>query len=212
MKSELKRLFSELHKRDGSFCVILMMLLTSISAWADNVSFIDENGVSQSVDATVLAGSEFEATLGTEDQTTWYVVSNSVTFNNMVTIKGDVRLILGDGKTMTVNGKSNNEGILLEGCLTIYRQTYGTGSLTATSKNCGILSKYSANNLTIYGGTVTATGDEGVGIGCVDLTINGGTVTANGSGSGIDVSGSVAIRRIGDGSDDPLSKGNGITQ
>ena len=71
----------------------------------------------------------------------------------------------------------------------------GSGTLTATSREfgTGIGSKFnggSCGNIRIEGGTVTAIGGDGAGIGsgngstCGNITITGGTVTANGGAYG----------------------------
>ena len=123
----------------------------------------------------------------------WYVVNRNVTIDELVTVTGNVRLILTDGTTLTVNG-----GIkVAEGnSFSVYAQSVGKnmGTLTATSENGagiggenGDRNGSSCGNITIHGGSVAATGgDEAAGIGggafCSDgnITINGGTVTATG--------------------------------
>ena len=62
----------------------------------------------------------------------WYVVNSDVTINRRVAVSGDVKLILTDGHTLTVNG-----GIHVTGndCFTVYGQENGTGKLTATATN-----------------------------------------------------------------------------
>ena len=41
---------------------LLMMLLTTMTAWAENVTYIDENGHEQTVTATVLDGGDSDVT------------------------------------------------------------------------------------------------------------------------------------------------------
>ncbi len=43
-------------------------------------------------------------TWGTAENTTWYVVSGTVTISSRVTVNGTVNLILRDGAKLTVNG------------------------------------------------------------------------------------------------------------
>ena len=62
---------------------LLALVLTSASAWAEE-------------DISILTGSETELSEGT------YLVNSNITFNNKITLTGDVKIILGDGKTMNV--------------------------------------------------------------------------------------------------------------
>ncbi|MBS5483182.1 MAG: hypothetical protein KHX88_08030, partial [Firmicutes bacterium] len=119
----------------------------------------------------------------------WYVVSGNVTIGSRVTVTGNVNLILTDGCHLTVNG-----GIEVEegNSLTIYEQSEGTGKLTATAQrgtlNAGIGGNGSSDSgetggaIIIHGGKVTATGNNGAGIGGSSgsaggtVTIFGGTV------------------------------------
>ncbi len=99
------------------------------------------------------------------------VGSNTVTGENGPGIKAG-----GSGTTLTITGTGS-----LKATGSVYHAGIGSGN----NKSCG--------NITISGGTVTATGGEngaGIGMGCVDrgstslscgdITISGGTVTAQG--------------------------------
>ncbi len=112
-----------------------------------------------------------------------YVVNSDVAYTGTVTLSGDVTLILGDGKTMTVtNTGTGNEDFAIygeSGSLHIYGQSQGTGALTATA-NSSVAIKVD-DNITIDGGIVNATSTGDVGIYGIDgVTINGGTVNAKG--------------------------------
>ena len=113
----------------------------------------------------------------------WYVVNENVDYTGKITLGGNVNLILGDGKTMTVtNTGTNNSDFAIygaSGSLHIYGQSQGTGALTATA-NSSVTIKVD-DYITINGGTVTATSTNDAGIYGIDgVTINGGTVNANG--------------------------------
>ena len=121
----------------------------------------------------------------------WYVVSDSVTIDQRVTVTGDVKLILTDGCQLTVNGGIQvSEG----STLTIYAQSGGTGILEAISSDgagIGGSSGNGAGTIIINGGTVNATGGgSGAGIGGGEshaggtIIINGGTVNATGGPDG----------------------------
>ena len=161
---------------------LLMMLLTTMTAWADTetVSYIDENGETQTVTATVLTGSETAIYNG------WYVVSSNITYTGTVTLTGNVNLILADGCTMNVGTsivRINDYGIYGDNDydLTIYGQSTGAdmGKLSLYSK---CFNNIRAKNITINGGNVTAD-NNGVGIVVLmannDITINGGNVTVS---------------------------------
>lgn len=129
-------------------------------------------------------------TWGEDGKDTWYVVNENATINNVVTVKGNVHLILCDGKKLEINGGAY--GIDGTGSLTIYGQS-GTGELEATGSS-GVATSYGirVGSLTVNGGVVTATGGSATeangsaysyGIYVCEngaLTITGGTVTATG--------------------------------
>ena len=144
------------------------------------VSYVNARGTARTDLAIALDGTE--SYLGSYDQETWYFVGlPTVAFDHTLYLNGNVQLILADGCTMNVTS-SNGNGIDVDGSLTIYGQTDGTGTLNATSKyNAGIFT--GSGTITISGGRVTATGSHGLGI-CTDIgtiTISGGRVTATGA-------------------------------
>ena len=167
------------------------------------VSYMDGNGETHNCfEYTVLKGGG--ATTLTEG---WYVVDHDISYNNTLTLAGDVNLILCNGKTMTVNPESGNSIYGLSSTvgfvLTVYGQTLDSntaGTLFVTNdveNNSAIdLSTYTQHSgnvvvidsrdpamaiwtFTLNGGTVNATGSYGIFT--HDVTINGGTVNANGS-------------------------------
>ena len=170
---------------------LLLLLLTSTTAWAD------ENN------PTIIDGTEYNYESG------WYKMSGQLSLSQPLTFTGDVNLILADDANVTMTGA---DGITVNGNLTIYGQSKGTGSLTINTNgdgvdtgdgiyvedgeitiNGGILTinadRYGIttndNNITINGGrvTVTATGENGI-YATGNITINGGTVTASASNEG----------------------------
>ncbi|MCD7723835.1 MAG: hypothetical protein LUH82_07865, partial [Clostridiales bacterium] len=119
----------------------------------------------------------------------WYAVTSDVEIDDLVTVTGDVRLILADGCTLTCSSGINvSEG----NCLSIYAQstdelTMGVLITTGSGRQAGIGGGFfeSCGTITINGGAVSATGgleSAGIGGGAYgngsDITINGGTVTA----------------------------------
>ena len=84
---------------------LLVTMLMTMTAWADTVTtyYVDENGTRHdNIIATVLTGSETSLGAG------WYVVNNNISYTGTITLTGDVNIILGDGKTMTVNTTGNS--------------------------------------------------------------------------------------------------------
>lgn len=193
-------------------CAAMVIMMLPATAWAaDGVSYLDASGNLQTcatateVTAEYLAGKSYTLSAG------WYVVQDTVTIGTAetpqrITVSGDVHLILADGCDFTVNG---GIGVKEGNSLTIYGQSAGTGTLTATgqegnnygSAGIGGTGSNRGGTITINGGTINATGGTsktygGAGIGGGggynggDITINGGTVHATGgttvySGAGI---------------------------
>ena len=168
----------------------LALILACATAWAQttqSVTYIDENGQTQTVTATVLTSNE--SSLGSDGTTTWYVVNSNITHSGRINYRGNVNIILADGCTMTTS-TDNGDGIhgYSSSTLTIYGQTLGTGTLAATGGGAGNPSIYSSDgDIIINGGTVTVTatspGTPCISIGNGSFTINGGTVTATATGS-----------------------------
>ena len=170
---------------------------------AKEVTYIDENGIEQTVTAYVASSHNLPVTLGEPGKPTWYVVSNEDErlFEGAI-CQGDVHLILADGAKLTATGK-DAPGIQVSGddnSLTIYGQTAQTGQLIANGgrKVAGIGGGEgcSGSNITINGGTVTANGGwyaAGIGGGAhgsgSNITVNGGTVKATGGESGAGIGG-----------------------
>ena len=84
---------------------LLIMLFAATSAWAttDHVSYIDVNGNTQYVTATVLTGSE--GYLGSNGATTWYVVNSDINRNGSISCYGNVNILLPDGTRYDATGK-----------------------------------------------------------------------------------------------------------
>ncbi len=142
-----------------------------------SVSYIDADGKEQTVDAFLLQGGG-----ATMLPAGWYVVNNDVTYTGIVTLGGDVNIILADGMTMTVKtydeygikGTSNALTIFGTGTLNTNRTIYCDfnmtgGTVNATSNPYAIL-----GNVTVSGGTLNATGQYAIS---GNVTVSGGTLT-----------------------------------
>jgi len=152
---------------------LVLIFLTAFGTRAaladDNVPYINTTGVAAKANGVnVIASSDDIDALNGTLSSGWYLIEpNAAIDYGTITISGDVRLILGDGSSLTVNSNSEGDaGILVsrENSLTIYAQQNGTGTLTATGGyGCagigGSSDYYDGGNITICGGNITATGD-----------------------------------------------------
>lgn len=118
-----------------------------------------------------------------------YVVDGTATCAGDLTLKGDVVLILKDGASLTVNGnivseQENSEHVY---SMSVFGQTECTGKLSISGSSSSIHVK----NLTVHGGVVTVSGDgietEG------DLTVYNGTINATGVSNAIKSTTSITI-------------------
>ena len=170
-----------------------------------SISYLDGNGITKTCASATKVTSE-DASWGTSDTETWYVVKDTVTISSRVTVNGNVHLILSDDCSLTVNGGIEvNKGSddTTTNTLSIYGQTEGNGYLYANAKDVeyapgiGAKTKYKINSgkITINGGTIQATGGRGAaGIGSAalatsEIIINGGTITAYGGQGGAGIGG-----------------------
>ena len=160
----------------------------------EDVPYLDVDGVKKIQD---------RATEVKADSTTWssgwYVVNSDVTISNLVTVTGDVHLILADGCTLNAQkGISVNQA---GASLTIYAQStdaQSMGTLVATGTSDKGQAGIGGNedtfhgSITINGGKITATAGNSAGIGGIaqpgkttpsssSVTINGGIVEATGT-------------------------------
>lgn len=111
----------------------------------------------------------------------WYCVNSDVDFSSIVTFKDQqANIILCDGFTLNSNTTKNECAIsAVNGSLTIYGQTLGTGTLTAYTKDYSAIS--SINNIDINGGAINATSSYYNGLYAQgNITIRRGNIKANG--------------------------------
>lgn len=152
----------------------LAVMTFPFKAWADEVNYLDANGIEQTANAQSIVSSVERIVLTGG----WYYVSGNVTAPGLE-FNGDANIILCDEAKMTLTNP--DESILFDGIyayeknLAIYGQRYGTGSLTITGDN-HILGTY-VNKINIFGGTIKAEGNGGIWA-YKDVIIIGGQVTA----------------------------------
>ncbi len=150
-------------------------------------SYVDASGtLHENVQAIPLNNAMTTLPAGT------YVVNSDVAYTSGITTTGDVTLILGDGKTMSVTTTDNHECIKADGhSLHIYGQTQGTGTLSAQIQgNADYVIHIEDGTLGIHGGNVNATVGSTETYTAIFLIrhnagdafiIDRGTVTANGN-------------------------------
>lgn len=122
----------------------------------------------------------------------WYYVTQNTGLWR-VTVKGDVRLILADGVTLSV---SDNIDVPIGSSLTIYGQENQTGTLNARNADRAnypaIGNVFSCGKIVINGGIIKArtywSSYAGIGSTGAEITINGGLIDAS-SGYNYDIEG-----------------------
>ena len=150
----------------------------------EKIPYIDETG--KTVDCTnytVLNNTMTTISAG------WYVVKSNVTFSDNLStnvssgVDNTVNIILCDGATLTANNITPNTNY---DRLCIYGQSQGTGTANISGN---IMGNYS---ISIYGGTINATGNiicpQG-GIGIYGGTVTAGSLVAPNTGSQIRLGG-----------------------
>ena len=108
----------------------------------------------------------------------WYVVNENVDYTGKITLSGDVKLILGDGCTMSFGKEGELLNATIMECnnhnLTIYGQSGGTGWLKAYSAQYDGIKN--VNYYTQYSGNVVISDGNGACINAREFTILGGTL------------------------------------
>ena len=178
---------------------MIIALLLSANVWAQtSVSYYD-GALSQSIMATPISVSSNSLSTG------WYYVASNIICNHTITVIGNVRLILLDGYTLTINGGTAGINVSSGNSLAIYGETVnGTGllNITGDSYHAGIGANddgYGCGPIAIYGGIINATGGSngGAGIGrsynetCGGVTIYGGIVNTTGGDNAAGIGGGV---------------------
>ena len=157
----------------------LALILACAAAWAENVEtyYIDENGTRHDVTATVVT--TYMDNLGTDDETTWYVVNENVFLydgsNNQTCLHGNVNLIIADGcELKPASGSSgSSDGFRGSGNLTLYGQNAGTGTLSCGQEGFMNIT----GDFTVCSGMVSVSGNRYNAIRAANFTMRGGSVS-----------------------------------
>ena len=171
--------------------LLIALVCTSVAWAADPVSYIDENGETQ----TITDYKVMDEYTSTYNKGGWFVLKNDVYCNNDIVVRGDVHIVLLDGKTFHLGKKENpvnlgDAAFQVNGNLTIYGQEGQTGKFsvyTNYTKNSyperikrGL---YIVSDFTINGGSVivenTGLSNYVYGIYAKNLIVNRGAVSVN---------------------------------
>ena len=173
--------------------MLLVMMLTSVSAWADGVDYIDADGTVKNTATDDINGNDTPTVINSNNKPTtfstgWYVVTGNVVYTGRVTFNNNVHIILADGATMSIGTSTNrisDKGIDSGSTLIIYGQsTDATTMGTLSIYTNGYDGIYSNGSLIINGGhvIVNTVGSDSNAFRINNITINNGTVEASTTG------------------------------
>ena len=165
----------------------------ALAATQSNVTYLDENGISNVCASATVVDSATTAWNGD-----WYVVQGTVVISQGVTFSGDVYLILSDDCDLSVEN-----GIAGQGNLTVYAQSTdgAQGRMSVVGSpvmegDCSVSRGIRVNgSFTVNGGTATSTTSVDESQSCGILVGEGGTT--EGFGGYIDISGDAYVTAIG---------------
>lgn len=165
----------------------------ALAATQSNVTYLDENGISNVCASATVVDSATTAWNGG-----WYVVQGTVVISQGVTFSGDVYLILSDDCDLSVEN-----GIAGQGNLTVYAQSTdgAQGRMSVVGSpvmegDCSVSRGIRVNgSFTVNGGTATSTTSVDESQSCGILVGEGGTT--EGFGGYIDISGDAYVTAIG---------------
>ena len=177
---------------------LLVMLLTTATAWADDgFNYIGADGSVHNTytddgildnNVIVINSSNKPTEIGAANATTWCVVTEDVSYTSYLTLNGNVNLILANNAKLSV--VYNDEMCFYAlGSLNIYAQSISDSQGAIDLIGIGdfmYYGIYAENDINIYGGTITATNcDNGIYSKNNDIYIQGGTISATSCQYGI---------------------------
>ena len=188
------------------YFTLFALLMSSTGVWAqENITYLNYVGGTAVFEEATHTATQITSSSTEVSISGWNYVEGDVTISNQVTLTGDTHLILFDGASLTaslalqtVSGLKNI--VKVNGNLTIYGQSEGTGTLTtsntvsqtgSSNHEYQIMGIYSSGNMTINGGIVQASAtdkDISHGYSCGikadgDFIFNGGHVSATANNS-----------------------------
>ena len=207
-----------------ALCMVLALMpqMAFAADPATNIPYLDASGVQQTCgSATVVTGDD--TTWGDDGNNGWYVVNTNVTIGTednpqRVTVSGDVRLILADGCTLTVNGgiqvqDNSTESTPNTNALTIYGQSdpllNEDGTLAENNRTGVLIANAVTNYDAAIGGNESNEGTSDISGSGGKITINSGVVKATGGTNGAAIGGG-GQNRGGDGGTITINGGSVI--
>ena len=144
------------------------------------ISYIDADGNEQSHMCTPITTSSTQYGNAANAEG-WYCVNSDVAFDNYIEFQDQaVHIILCDGFTLT-GDTTKNHGLITanNGSLTIYGQTFGTGTLSLRNRNYAAIS--AATNIDFNGGIINAASQNFTCLSAGNnIIIRRGNITATG--------------------------------
>lgn len=190
---------------------LLLAVLTVLTAWAQNVTYLEYNTTTKTFDSNTCSTYTTVADQ-TEWTTGWYVVSGEVTIESRISVTGDVHLILSNGATLsapkgiacvegnslTIYGQSNDEstmGVLNagQGVGTSDNPDYNYAAIGGGGKSGDTSMSPVNGTITIHGGKICpkahayaaaiggGKGDQNNRKDFGTIVINGGIINADGT-------------------------------
>ena len=144
------------------------------------ISYIDADGNEQSHMCTPITTSSTQYGNAANAEG-WYCVNSDVAFDNYIEFQDQaVHIILCDGFTLT-GDTTKNHGLITanNGSLTIYGQTFGTGTLSLRNRNYAAI--FAATNIDFNGGIINAASQNFTCLSAGNnIIIRRGNITATG--------------------------------
>jgi uncharacterized repeat protein (TIGR02543 family) len=144
------------------------------------ISYIDADGNEQSHMCTPITTSSAQYGNAANAEG-WYCVNSDVAFDNYIEFQDQaVHIILCDGFTLTGDTAKNHRSITANnGSLTIYGQTFGTGTLSLRNRNYAAI--FAATNIDFNGGIINAASQNFTCLSAGNnIIIRRGNITATG--------------------------------
>ena len=164
--------------------LLIALVCTSVAWAADPVSYIDENGETQTITEYKVIN-KYTNSINNGNTDGWFVVKGDIILNEPLSALCDCRIILADGASLKIGTEENpisdrGGGLQISDNLTIYGQEAQTGKFEVHYDG-DYGSAISGGSLTINGGSVIAQNKKSflvTGIEVTDLIVNRGALSA----------------------------------
>ncbi len=172
---------------DGSSAFTLIMPAADVTLSGsghlatNEVNYVDGDGTVHTANALPLTGNE--STIGMEGEERWYIADGTLNYNQTLTLKSDVHIILANGAVMNIGTETEPvsglgiDGSYTESSLTIYGQTLDDDIAGHLNINTDDDCIYIDGDYAQHSGNVTMNSSDGAGA-CpwYNFTFTGGTL------------------------------------